>query len=125
MSSLDGTISLEEMDDISMRITQQLNLDMSRFIQKSLDEDSSISKSRLGFTDCTLETVFEGFLISYDTHASSSASHCGFDDHWEANFLDKGIGEVVGFNGSLGTGYDGDAGLDGCKEKKADKWSKK
>jgi len=48
MSSLDTTVSLVQVNNISVVITKKLNLDMFRPVKETLNEDCSVSESRLG-----------------------------------------------------------------------------
>lgn len=100
------------MDTVALTVGQQLHLDMSRVVEESLDEDGTITESRLGLTDSPLKVLLETFLIPDYPHSSSTTTHGGLDDDWESVLLDEAIGEIITLDGSFGTGHDGDTSLD-------------
>jgi hypothetical protein len=115
VSSLDGTVSLEEVDTVAFSISEKLDLDMSGVIKESchqsllldskltLNKDGTITKGRLGFTNSSLKVLFETLLIPNNSHTTSTTSESGFDDDWETVFLDECVGQVERSDRSFGT----------------------
>jgi len=117
VTTLNGTVSLEQVDTVVVAISQKLDLDMSRVVKESctgrfsisplnikrphdldiltFDEDSSITESGLGFTDSSLKVLLEARLVPYDSHSSSTSTHGGLDDDREPVLLDEVLGQVV------------------------------
>jgi hypothetical protein len=79
----------------------------------TLNEDSTVTESTLGFTDSSLKVLLEGSLISNYSHTTTTTTHGGFDDNGEAVLRNEGFGKIVRCYRSRGTGNDGDAHLHG------------
>lgn len=116
VSSLDRTVTLEEVDAVALSVTQQLDFDVAGSVEESLDEDRSVAEGRLGLGNGSLEPFLEVLLLAYDSHATSTAAHGGLDDDGKAILLDERVGEVVRLDGTVGTWDDRHLGLDGCSK---------
>lgn len=112
MTTLNRTISLEEVDDVSSRISQQLRFDVFGLVEESLDEDGSVSEGGFRFRYGGGEGVLKFGLFSNHSHSSSSSSERGLDDDGESMLLDKGSSELVRGDGSWGTGNDRNSNAD-------------
>ena len=117
MSSLDGTIALKEMDGVTDSIGENLHFNVSGTFKETLNENSSVTESGLGFRDSSFEGVLKIGLLSDNTHTTSSSSHCSLDNNREAILLDEGISVQVGIHGSRSTWNDRDADLHGWSSK--------
>ena len=80
VSTLNRTVALEQMDDVSLTICQDLDFNVSGTIKEALDEDRAVAERGLGLTDRALERVFELGLFANDTHAAATTSHSRLDD---------------------------------------------
>jgi hypothetical protein len=81
-------------DAVSLTVCEELDLDVTRVVEESLDEDGTVTESALGFTDRTFKVLLEGGLIAYDTHTTSTTTHGRLDDDGETVLLDKVMSEV-------------------------------
>lgn len=113
MTTLNRTIPLKQMNNVTTRISNQLSLDMLRLVEETFDENGSISESRFGFRSSHGESFFELRLFSNDSHSSSSSSHGGFDDDGETMFVCEFGGFFISCDGSGSTGNDWDSDTDG------------
>lgn len=87
MSSLDGAISFEEVDVVSELVTENLDFDMSGFLDVFFDKNSIVLEGVHGFFLGGFETFLELITCPDDSHSFSSTSHDGFDKYWIANFF--------------------------------------
>ena len=78
--ALDGTITLKEMDGVSLGISKDLDLDMPGSVEESLDEDSTVAEGGLGFGYSTRKSVREFCLLANNSHATTTSSHSSLDD---------------------------------------------
>ena len=141
VSSLDGAVSLKQVDKVALGVSENLDLDVSRVVQEpcdrrsersesarprpklnwsrseddglTLDEDGSVSESALCLAGCPLERVLHLALLSDDSHSSSSSSERGLDDDGEADLLDEVLGLVPLGNSSRRSRDDGHSASDG------------
>ena len=82
MATLDGAITLEEVNGVTNNVSEDLNLNMTRALQEALDEDSAVTERGLGLGNGALEGVLEVGLFANDAHPASSAAHgCLNDDY--------------------------------------------
>lgn len=101
------------MDGVTDSIGKDLHLNVSGALKETLNEDSSVTEGGFGFRDSSLERVLEIGLFPDYTHTTSSSTHGGLDDDWEAILLDEGISVLVGIHGSRSTWNDRNADLHG------------
>ena len=78
--SLNGTVTLEQMDCVSLGVSQQLDFDVARAFEEPFDEHGAVAESRFCLADCTLERVLKLRLFANDPHATTTSSHGGLDD---------------------------------------------
>jgi hypothetical protein len=112
MSSLNGTITLVEVDDVSVVVSQELDLDMLRLVQESLHEDGSVAKGRLGLGRGPVEGVLQGGLLPDNSHTASTTSIGRLDDDGESVLIRELLDILELVNGPLCTWDNRDAGLD-------------
>lgn len=105
MATLDGAVTLEQVDAVALSVSEQLNFDVPRALEESLDEDSTIAERGLGLADCTLERILEFLLVADDTHSTSSTSHSGLDDDREAMLFHEFSTVSVRLDRAGSTGY--------------------
>lgn len=93
VSTLHGAVTLVQMDQVSVVISQELDLNVLGLVEESLDEDCSVSESGLCLGCGSVEGVFQRRLIADDSHATTATSICGLDDDGEAIL----VGELLDF----------------------------
>jgi hypothetical protein len=113
MSSLYGAITLVQVNDISMVVSEKLDLDVLGFVEKTLNKDGSIAKSRLGLGSGSLEGVFQAFLFPHDSHTTSTTSVSCLDDDGKAVFVCEFLDILEFVNRSFCTRYNRNSSLDG------------
>ena len=85
--SLDRTVSLSQMDDFPLTVSEDLVFDMARVLDEFLDIDSRVAKGFLCLGACRVVALDEGNVIVNDPHASSSPSCDGLDQNRVTDFL--------------------------------------
>lgn len=113
VTSLYGAVTLVQVDDVAVAVTEQLDFNVLWLVEETLDEDGAVAKCRLGLGCGSLERVFEVLLFSDDSHTTATTSESGLDDDWEAVFVGEFLDVLKLFNGAFGSGDDGDTALDG------------
>jgi hypothetical protein len=113
MSSLNGAITLVQVYNVALVVSQQLDLNVLGFVEESLDEDGAIAKSRLGLRSGTVERVLKIFLLSHNSHTSSTTTKGCLDDDWEAVLVCELLDILELLDWSLCTRDNWDLRLDG------------
>jgi hypothetical protein len=72
--SLDGTLSLAEMNTVTVFIRQHLNLNMSRVLNVTFDVNAAVLKSRCCFSGRGLKCLAEIAFRVNDSHATSTTA---------------------------------------------------
>jgi hypothetical protein len=101
------------MDDISVVVSEKLDLNMLWLVQKALNEDGAVAKCRFGFGGSALERVLQALLITNNTHTTATASESSLDDDWEAIFVGESFNFLISLNGTFRSWNDRDLALDG------------
>lgn len=89
VATLDRAITLKQMDNISLTIRKQLDLDVTGLVEKSLNEDGTVAKGLLGLRSGTLKALGKVGLRADNTHTTSSTAHGSFDNDGESIFYMK------------------------------------
>ena len=71
----------------SVRIGEQLRLDMPRTVEEPLAEDAPVAERGYRFARCCLERVVELGRLAHDAHAATPATGRRLDDEREADLL--------------------------------------
>src|SRR5689334_3546750 len=85
MSTLHRAVALAEVDDVTMAIAHDLELDVPRAREILLDVDIAVAECGQGFRASELEGAREILGISRDAHSLSAAAGGRLDDHRESN----------------------------------------
>ena len=112
MSPLDRAITLKEVNDVPLSISENLHLNVPRTVQEPLDEYRPVTECRLGFAHGARERVLELALLSNHAHAASTASHRRLDDNGKPILLDERCALFERTNWTGGAGDDRDTYLD-------------
>ncbi len=83
MAPLDRTISRADVDDIAMGIGEDLDLDVTRFLQVLLDVNLVTTKGRFCFRLRGLQRRAQIVPAMDEPHAMSAPSRGGFDHERE------------------------------------------
>lgn len=113
VTSLDGTVSLKEVDAVTFTIGKKLDFNVSGSVKESLDEDGTVTESTLGLTDSSLKALLKTLLIPNNSHTSSTTTHSGLDNNRESVFLNERGSLVIRLDRARSTGDDGNTGLNG------------
>jgi hypothetical protein len=84
VTTLHRAVTLVQVDNIAVVVSEKLDLNMLGAVEEALNEDGSVSESRLGLGCGTLKGILEILLLPHDTHTTSTTSESGLDDDWEA-----------------------------------------
>ena len=81
MPALQGTIALEEMDDVAVLVAEQLHLDVPRLFEVLLEEDAAILERGLGLLPRRLKAGHQADVVAGDAHAAAAAAGRRLDEH--------------------------------------------
>src|SRR5207245_11115946 len=79
VTALDRAFALAEMDDVAVRIAEQLDLDMARLFDIFFEKDPIVAKARLGLVLRAAEPLAQFGIVMRDAHALASATGLGLD----------------------------------------------
>ena len=105
--ALNAAFPFEKVHDVAVLVCQNLNFNVARRSDKSLDEHGSVSKCIDRFRNGAFEAVLEFTVLAYDAHAFSTAACACFDQQWVANSVGNFSGLLRRVNGVIGSGYEG------------------
>ena len=74
MASLDRAVALAEVDDVPVRVGQDLHLDVSRIVEVALDVDGGVGEVRLALPSRSLERPLDLVLRARDPQSLSAAA---------------------------------------------------
>jgi len=104
--SLHGAVSLVQVNDVSVVVTEKLHLDMLGLIKEALNEDSSVTKSGLGLGSRAFERFLKILFLADDPHTTATTSISSLDDDREAVGIGEGLDSLEVINSIRGTRYD-------------------
>lgn len=113
MSALDGAVTLVQVDDVAVVVSEELDLNVLGLVEEALDENGAVAEGGLGLGGGAVKGLLERLLLADDTHTAATATVGGLDDDGEAVFVSELLDVLELLDGALGTGDDRDAGLDG------------
>jgi len=113
VTSLDGAVSLVEVNDVAMVVAEQLNLDVLWLVQESFDKYGAVAESRLGLGDGALKGILELLLFPDDAHTAAAAAKGCLDDDGEAKLVGEALDVLVSLDRAGRAGDAGDVGLGG------------
>src|SRR5437867_10948332 len=87
MAPLDGALALAEMDDGSVMVAEDLELDVARTLDVLLDVDVADAERRLRFALRGLDRVRQLVRGAHDAHPASAAAGRRLDDDRIAELL--------------------------------------
>src|SRR5207245_9201438 len=82
VTALDRAFALAEMDDVAVRIAEQLDLDMPRLFDIFFEKDPIVAKARLGLVLSAAEPLAQLGIVMRDANALASAKGRGIASHW-------------------------------------------
>ena len=74
VSALDGAVTLVQVDDIAMIVTQELDFNMLGLVEESLDKDGAVSEGTLRLGCGSLKRLLELGLLADHTHTASTTT---------------------------------------------------
>src|SRR6185436_7434603 len=86
MSSLDRTLAFEDMDEIAVGITENLELNVARVSNKFLHEYSIVAKCFTGFARSGGFRFGQLRRVFHQTHSFPATAANGFDENGEFGF---------------------------------------
>jgi hypothetical protein len=111
MAPLQGTVALEQMNQMAVLVAEELHLDVARSLDVLLQEYIRDPKGRIGFPACLLHCFVEVLGREGDAHAAAAAAHGGLDDYGIAEFSGQRPGRGPGADWGVATRQNGNAGL--------------
>ncbi len=96
MPPLQGALSLSEMDDISVRVCQDLKFDVPGVEQQLLQVDIAVAEGGLGLAPSSLQQAGQLLGFADLAHALAAATGGRLDQQWVADFLSDADQLLVG-----------------------------
>jgi hypothetical protein len=87
MTSLNGTVTLEKMNSITVRIRKDLKLHVTRIRDVSLQQDTIIRKRSQGLTSSRLELCLKFIRCVHNSHTLTTSTEYGFDHHRKSHIF--------------------------------------
>ena len=113
MSTLNGAITLVQVNNVSVVVTEELDLNVLWLVEEALDEDCAVAESRLCLGCCSLERLLQCALLANNTHTTSTTTVCCLDNDWEAVLVGESLDILKLVNGTLGTWNNWNASCNG------------
>lgn len=113
VATLDGAVTLVQVDNVAVVVTKKLDLDVLGLVEEALDENGAVAKGTLGLGGGALEGLPQGSLLADDTHTTTTSAIGSLDDDGEAVLVGEVLDGLEGVDSTLSTGDDGDTGGNG------------
>lgn len=113
VATLDGAVTLIQVDNVAMVVTEELDLNVLGLVKETLNKDGTVTKGRLGLGSSTLKALLEGLRLTNNTHATTTATVGGLDDDGEAILVGEALDLFVRANSIWGTGDNRNIGSNG------------
>ncbi|CAH0326693.1 hypothetical protein SRABI128_05502 [Microbacterium sp. Bi128] len=110
VAALDGTVTLEEVHHVALRVGQDLDLDVARAQDGLLQEHGGVAERGVGFAHGGLQGLRERLAGVHAAHAAPAAAGDGLGKNGEADFI-RGGDQFVQVLRRLAGLEDRDAGL--------------
>src|SRR5439155_16666742 len=81
VAALDRAFALAEVDDVAVRVAQELDLDVARLLDVFLEKDAVVAKARPGLVLGAAEAVAQFGIGPGNAHALAAAAGSGLDHH--------------------------------------------
>ena len=101
------------MNDVALTVANDLDLNVLGSADIALDEAGSVAKGGQSLGRGSLEEGNEILALTNDAHALATATLGSLDHDGKAVLIDKILGILKVGDGTISTGDDGDAGVDG------------
>src|SRR5262249_7238631 len=85
--ALDRALALAQRRDVTVRVAEELDLDVPRTLDVALGEHTVVAEGRLRLAPRRLERVVELLRRAHDSHPAPSAAGHGLDEQREADLL--------------------------------------
>jgi hypothetical protein len=83
VSSLNGAVTLVQVDNVTVVVTEKLNLNVLGLVEETFDKDSSVAEGSLGLRGGALERLLETLLLADYSHTTTTTSEGSLDDNGE------------------------------------------
>ena len=113
VTTLDGAVTLEQVDDIAVGVTQQLDFNVLGSVEETLDEDGTVAKGGAGLGGGTLEGILQFSLAADDPHTTATTTKGGLDDDGETIGIGEALDLLEGLDRTRRTRNDGHVAADG------------
>lgn len=108
VSALYGAVTLVQVDNVAVVVTQQLDLNVLRLVEESLHENGAVAKCSFGLGSCSLEAFLQTLFIANNSHTTATTTVGSLDDDGEAKLVGEALNILVLFNRAWGTRDDRD-----------------
>ncbi|KAH3685053.1 hypothetical protein WICPIJ_003990 [Wickerhamomyces pijperi] len=103
MSSLHGTVSFEQVHDVTVVISKQLHFDVLRLVQESFNETSTVAEGGNGFGSGSFKSIANVIAFSDNSHTTTTTTKGGLDDDWETVLSNESLSFFNSVNWTRGT----------------------
>lgn len=113
VSSLDRAVTLVQMDNVAMVVTEKLDLNMLGLVKEALNKNGTVAEGSLGLGGGALEVLLQGLLLTDDSHTTTATTISSLDDDGEAVLVGEFLDLLISLDSTWGTRDDRDVGLVG------------
>lgn len=113
VSSLNGAVTLVQVDNIALVVTEQLDLNVLGLVEESLNKDGAVTERGQGLGGSSLEGLLERLLLADYSHTSTTTTEGSLDDDGETILVSELLDLLESRDSTLGTRDDGDVGSKG------------
>jgi len=113
VAALDGAVPFEKVDQVAMHVAEDLDFDVLRILQVTLQENRRVAEGSLGLAAGSHDPLKELLLGAGHPHPPSASTGRRLDDDGVAVVLGEDEGLFLMLNGLLGARNGGDAGSHG------------
>ncbi len=79
VTTLRGTFTFVEVNDVAVRVAEHLEFDMTRMLHVAFEDHARVAKCAGGLALCRGQRVGKIFFGTHDAHAFAAATRCGLD----------------------------------------------
>jgi hypothetical protein len=110
VSSLNGAVTLVQVNNVTVVVTEKLNLNVLGLVKEALHKDSAVTKGSLCLGGGTLKGLLETLLVADYSHTTATTTESGLDDNGESILVSELLDFLVPLNSTLSTGHNRDVG---------------
>lgn len=113
VTALDRAVTLVEVDNVAVVVTEELDLNVLGLVKEALDKDGTVTESRLSLGSGTLKALLQRLGVANNTHTTTTTTVSSLDDDGETVLVSESLDLLVLGNSAFGTRNNRDVGSNG------------